>query len=148
MNLTDVRYGRLIAEHPPGEEDCILAAPFDIEWRCDGRRRFMTITPGFRFWPGVQRMPWVAKIFLRLVGITKLFFTALPHDALYVCQGGRRQGQEGISITDEARDRVTISRREADLLAAEIARLEKVRPLAGKVIKFAIRRFGKEAWDD
>lgn len=148
MNISDVRYGRLIAEHPQGEEDCILAAHFDIEWRCDGAKRFMTIIPGFRFWPGVQRMPWVAKIFLRLVGITKLFFTALPHDALYVCQGGRRQGQEDISITDEDGARIVVSRREADLLGCTIAEMEKVRPLAGTIIRFAIRRFGKEAWDD
>lgn len=153
MNITDVRYGRLIAEHPPGEEECILAAIYDVDWKCDGKARRLICPDGMHFWPGVRSMPWFARMFLRAIGITKLFPTSAAHDPLYDSQGGRRQitinGKPvWLSLTGEDGQRVLIGRKEADMLAFHISRAEKVRPLAGKVIRFALRHFGKGAWDD
>lgn len=137
----------LVAEHPSGEEDCVLAAAYHCTWKNRGDVRYMSVPAGFRFFPGVQKMPLVAKLFLRLIGITKMLHSALPHDALYASKGGRRP-EAGVIIRDDVGTPLWISRKEADLVAFHFARAENVRPYFARIVKFAVRQFGASAWDD
>lgn len=153
MNISDVHRGPLVAEIMSGEEDCTLRRAYDVAWTCDGKSRLLTIPAGVRFWPGVQKMPLIARMFLRMIGVTKMFPAAAAHDPLYESQGGRRPIRINgdwvwLSLTDDGRNRVIIPRRECDLLSFHLSRAEHLRPWAGKIIRFVIRHFGKGAWDD
>lgn len=147
MNIANLNPSRLVAELPSREEDCVLAEPYRLEWTMDGAPRVLKIQPGFRFFPGVQKMPLVAKLFLRLVGITKLLHLCLPHDAGYHTQGGRRADPR-VSLTDGLGNSMVVGRRELDILAFRIGAQEQVNSAAGRIILFVLRHFGEDAWND
>jgi len=120
-------------------DDAVLRSPLHASLVVDGMTVNIEAPAGWTFQPGVKKMPWVARAFIRLNMLSMLRSSAI-HDLLYDTQGGRRAPLSGVGTP--------LTRKQCDAIAAAILKVDGLGSISVWCVSTALRLFGKDAWDD
>lgn len=148
--IGDLAVGKLIAiPARDADTDSVLFETLDASWTSGGQQYRLPCPPGWDFRPGVNGMPWLARVFVRF-NLLQMLRSSAVHDLIYATKGGGRV-IEVTSLAGEKRHYqlpFTCDRAMADAVSREIHLADGMPAWAAAVVWVIARLFGQSAWDD